>query len=328
MGGGSGTASAVLKQKRAHEQAWDKLESGRFLLEQGQPDKALKVLLKAAKLAPSLPVIHLFLASAYFDLERWSEAADAYRREAEVSAQDKGLVWMAHHNLGVIAWRQERFTEAVNELLIAVNLAPDDARPNWMLGLMYTELGSYTEAVKYLRSTLRLDPSLPMLHYSLAECYSGLGLLSEAIQECHAELAASKEHDTAVYALLAQMHAKTGSFHEMLRACQRLTQLSPNDVQAHLSVGDLCVGAGRWESANRAYRKAVQLNPDCAEAYLGLARMYIGRKRRMEAIALAKKALELGHKEARAFLDDLDNREQATEWWPSDALGEAGGATA
>ena len=73
-----------------------------------------------------------------------------------------------HHALGLSLVRQKRVTEAITELRLAVDLAPESSRYAYVLGVALNDTGHPAEALAMLRAAHDRHPADVDLVYLLA----------------------------------------------------------------------------------------------------------------------------------------------------------------
>jgi len=133
----------------------------------GQPDEAVVTALRALEIDPTYAPTHAYLAEAYIDLGRWTQA----REEAE----------------------------------LAVQLDPFsvDARRNYAYVLENT--GYYQSAVQQYLQALALNPNLLYLWYGLARNYRGAGMIDESVRT-YQEIMLRTPDDPQVYTELGRTY--------------------------------------------------------------------------------------------------------------------------
>jgi Flp pilus assembly protein TadD len=77
--------------------------------------------------------------------------------------------------IGFALKRAEDFEQAKEYFIKAVELEPKDARPNYNLGMLYTDLGQYELSRKYLEAAVSLGPSVREYTDALFELESVAG---------------------------------------------------------------------------------------------------------------------------------------------------------
>src|SRR5690349_9123190 len=91
-------------------------------IRQGEYQKALKFLVRAAGLMPERPQVCNLQGLAYHGLQQPSKAMDSYQRALRI---DRNFA-PARYNLGVLLLEQNRLPEAINELHAYTGLQPND----------------------------------------------------------------------------------------------------------------------------------------------------------------------------------------------------------
>ncbi len=64
-----------------------------------------------------------------------------------------------HYLLGLWSMRTGKLERSAQSLIRAVNLAPEDATPALMLGVVFEEMGRHADANRFFRTALRLNPT-------------------------------------------------------------------------------------------------------------------------------------------------------------------------
>ncbi|HVS63831.1 MAG TPA: tetratricopeptide repeat protein [Thermoanaerobaculia bacterium] len=81
----------------------------------------------------------------------------------------------AWYNLGLVAYRLDRFEAAAEAYGRANRLNPERADGWFFQGLALVSLERCADAIEPLENALRLDPARTLAHYHLGHCYHGLG---------------------------------------------------------------------------------------------------------------------------------------------------------
>ena len=80
---------------------------------------------------------------------------------------------------------------------------------------------------------------------------------------------------------------------DALSAFQKVTELLPDDAEAHYNLGVVLKSAGRLDEALASYRRAVALKPDYAEAHSNLGNTLKDLGRLDDAVASYRRALKI-----------------------------------
>jgi len=86
-------------------------------------------------------------------------------------------------NLGMAAYRLERWPRVVEALGVATELNPQRAASFFFRGVALANLERCAEAVEELERAVALDPERTQAHYYLARCYRDLGQPEDAARE-------------------------------------------------------------------------------------------------------------------------------------------------
>ena len=167
---------------------------GQVLLTMGEPEPAVRHLLRAAQLKPDEEKIFLALARGYTMLDDHARAAEALRRskgltgkrklpdpfrlEVEQRAVDPdACVMRAQNNIA-----GGRFREAIPDLKLFEEVAPDHALAQMLLGLCYRRTGKKELALEHLSRAVILKDDLIDAHVQLAEMFTERGQRRRAIE--------------------------------------------------------------------------------------------------------------------------------------------------
>jgi tetratricopeptide (TPR) repeat protein len=122
----------------------------------GQADYAEKEYLTAINLSPLNQTAHVGLGEFYFDRGRLQEAEEQFRESLRAARTLRGY-W----GLGLVCWREGRYTEAERAFHEAEALDPSSGRAHIMMGLLYTDTKRNREALRELQTGLKSDPTNP-----------------------------------------------------------------------------------------------------------------------------------------------------------------------
>jgi radical SAM superfamily enzyme YgiQ (UPF0313 family)/Flp pilus assembly protein TadD len=167
---------------------------------------------------------------------------------------DSGIAWKI---LGTSFLLQGRKEEALDALLKAVRLLPEDPALHSNLGLIFYESASFDTAENHCRLALQFRPDDVIAHNNLGNILQALGRPDEA------------------------------------EACFRRTiDLNPNIAEAHYNLGHALQTLGRLDEAENCYRRALEIRPHYADAYERLGNLLKERGYLNEALASWKLSLK------------------------------------
>jgi len=183
--------------------------------------------------------------------------AETRARQMTKGFPDSGFAWKI---LGTSFLLQGRKKEALDPLLKAVSLLPEDPALHSNLGLIYYELASYDTAENHCRLALQFRADDVIAQNNLGNILQAQGRLDEA------------------------------------EACfRRAIDLNPNVAEAHFNLGYALQTLGRLDEAENCYRRTLEIRPHYADAYENLGNIL--KERGHLNAAMASWKLSLTYKE-------------------------------
>jgi tetratricopeptide (TPR) repeat protein len=134
--------------------------------------------------------------------------------------------------------QEKHYKEAAREYETAVQLDPQNADANLLLGLTLTNTGDLERAVQYTQASIKIRPS-----YS---AYYNLGLI----------------------------YANKSRYQDAMAAYQNALKLNPSSYLGWYQLGLVYSTDLQFTKAIEAYQKVIELNPKFAQAYHGLGSAY------------------------------------------------------
>jgi putative glycosyltransferase (TIGR04372 family) len=196
----------------------------------GQPQLAVDLLQRAARLSPLNDDFGCDLGTGLHAMQRRDEAARAYRVLLQRNPSHKDALF----NLGNVLREQTRFSEALQCFTRLLELAPQ--HPAWNnLGLTLFDLGHFAEARNCLEQALRMNP-----------------------------------RDIAALANLGLLQLETGQLIGARSTLEQALSIAPDHADLHLNLGNVLASLGQTALAIEHLRRAVQLTPGHSAAHSAL----------------------------------------------------------
>ena len=170
------------------EQAPQSVEARRMNAEafevQGKWDEATKQYEEILAQNPKLPGIHylmgrILLSKPDPDAARIASAKQEFLKELEIDPNNAG----AEYVLGVLARQESDWDEATKRFSSAAKLDASFGDAFWGWGVALVSKKRYEEAVAPLQAAVRLQPGNPSAHYNLGMALSRTGHMEEAQKE-------------------------------------------------------------------------------------------------------------------------------------------------
>ena len=185
------------------------------MIAMGRTDAAIEVLSNLADRHPELPFVHVSLADALQDEDRYQEATDAYSNAVELDQSPDESQWrtffaraISYERRGMwpeaeadfrhalelspgqpfvlnylgysLVERREKLDEALSMIEAAVEAQPQNGYIVDSLGWVLFRLGRYDEAVVWMERAVALEPTDPVLSDHLGDTLWAVGRYREA----------------------------------------------------------------------------------------------------------------------------------------------------
>jgi tetratricopeptide (TPR) repeat protein len=184
----------------------------------------------------------------------------------------------AQRQLGIMLCRRGEVEQCVEGLEKAVELAPDDSRNRFWLGLAYQQSAQdgVDKAREQFLKALRMDPEFAQAHLALGSLYrSQPGNEALAFEELERALAAAIESgdvelETKARSELAAFYYAQDNYAQCVEQWMEVLEENPEDADAHRRIA-LCYAMrrdqGDMEQAISEFEQALQLDFEHMDAY-------------------------------------------------------------
>lgn len=137
------------------------------------------ILKKAISINPDLPDIHFHLATVYYDMKKFQESIESFKRTAELDPNSS----LALNNLAYLYSEMGiNLKEGLSLVERAIAMQPDNSAYLDTLGWIHFKLGNYKESVVFLKKAAELDPDSAETQYHLSQAYLKLGGTDESVK--------------------------------------------------------------------------------------------------------------------------------------------------
>ncbi len=184
----------------------------------------------------------------------------------------------AHTALGKILVRQEKLKEGIEQLELAIQLAPLDPAPYFVLGFTLRAMERNVEAAEIYETYLRLMPDAidaPKMRQWITRV--------KGISESDAPPAHDDEgfidndpivSDTDKVYQVARDRFQTRPAGATIENCERILTDAPDHVRTRILLGRAYMRNGEFDKAVEAFGHALEQRPDCAEALYFIGRSF------------------------------------------------------
>lgn len=198
-----------------------------------------------------------------------SQAIPLLEAVLEARPRDVDALLMLGSALSLIPRRNE----AVNALLRAIELSPDEGRVHASAGAALARLGEQDAALQVFERAISLDPDLGDAHLNVALILAAREQFDQAAE--HMAKALSLEADQGNLARLhflnGKLHVERGRLEDAGQEFESCIAFDPRNAEAHLALGLIRKRLLREDEAFPMFQRAVDLAPEDADARYQLA---------------------------------------------------------
>jgi tetratricopeptide (TPR) repeat protein len=229
-----------------------------------------KALAAFAKGDPT-PSDQLRIGQIYVFLDSAAAAESVYRAIYDRDAASSEARF-ALGELGKLRFRQKRYDEAIVFLRHRIALDPKNDEAYYYIGLSHKELKNYSQALDSLRVAAELAPDRADRHFWLAIMYAQVDSTAMARREFQrsVELDSTNKVTAAVsYQQLGFYLLLDKDWTGATQMLEKSVALNDRNVQAWVWLGQGYQNAGNRNRALAAYDRALQIDPNQADALKG-----------------------------------------------------------
>ncbi len=221
---------------------------------------------------------YLHLGDAYFNLDMYGEAIEAYKQAMRIKPDDATALFM----IGVSYNNLSLYNEAIESFKKAVKINPDFEGIYNDLGFAYYKLGRYLDAVDVLRQAIKIKPDYTEAYYNLGFVYRELGWFQEAIETFKQAIRINPDYAEAYFSLgvvYSTLGRYSGNildrYSDAVAAYKEAIRIKPDYIETHYNLGFVYGELGMHKEAIEAYKQVVRIKPNDAKAHLGLGLTYL-----------------------------------------------------
>lgn len=203
----------------------------------------------------TIALVAALTAATAVENRNWLDSYSLWSNAAKV----RPGFWAAHYNAGLALMDLKRPEEALNVLLTAARLAPDEPSVFDALGRTYDQLGDRPGAVDSFHRALRIDPLFFESLNNLGTIYFKSGDMRSAEQYFLAALKL-RPQATAARFNLAMSYANQRRYPESVRELERVAEMAPADAEARYELGVAYERSGRIADAVQSFRRALEIS--------------------------------------------------------------------
>ncbi|MEO7924557.1 MAG: tetratricopeptide repeat protein [Chitinophagaceae bacterium] len=252
------------------------VDSADFFLQKGLVEKqngrrleSLKNFEKAAKYDANSKAIVAELASAYYDLRRYTQARDSYKKLVELGDQSAPV-----YKLLMTLSFQLKQNEDVLVYADKLKSADPSEKVLYYVGKVNYDMDNYGDAIKYLGGAAKEDPTNGEIPYMIAHCYADMMNFKLAIPYFQKAIELKPDQSYWIYEMALIYYAMNddkNSLKYMLEAGEKGLKKDNDYLEnlgiAYLNVGDLDKGVEMLNEILKRKPSDMNILNMVAEAY-------------------------------------------------------------
>jgi tetratricopeptide (TPR) repeat protein len=249
---------------------------------------------------------NLSLGSAFFQRGYYEQAEASFR----VALRDDPSSAEAQYGLGSVYLKQDKNAEARSSFEQALKLTasyPETVPNAWNnLGLLATREGRTSDAIAHFQEALRVSPDYWIALENLGNAYRQQRQWDDARAALERAVAGRPKDPEANYSL-AMVYAQTDNTERAYQYLQRALTLRPAYPEALNNLGILYLRTRRRDEAVAKFEECISVAPGFDQSYLNLARVFAleGERDKARGVLLDLLKQHPGHSQAQQALDQL-----------------------
>lgn len=280
---------------------------GKAYLDNGSADSALKYL-KLAASASGVSDASLDLARAYYAQKNYKLAADEYKKVSveTLSAEDCYKLGICHEKNGELRAAQDAFEAAVKKFGASTQTSALLARDK--LGRAKLEADDFYSALEQFQFITDVDQkalTVPQIYLLLSEAQLGTEEKNDAIKSLEKAISLNGKNVEA-YVRLADLYQKSGLEEKARKTYETLMNLSPNDPQVYLALGQYSLKSKKYQEALGNFEKSNTLRRSAtASEGMATAAFNLGQFDKARDAAKAAISMDAGVWDGRTILASI-----------------------
>ncbi|KAL9653223.1 hypothetical protein ABK040_010931 [Willaertia magna] len=260
---------------------------GKSLYLLGRFKEAVEMYGEAQRITPQDWEIWHNKGLCFANLAEFEKAEECYKRANSIQRHD--ITFM---ELGKVYTIQERYEEAIDIYLEALDFSPENPELLSTVGLLYLRVGDSLKAFDYLGNSLTHDPTNPKTILATGSIIQDHGEMEVALSKYR--IAAKKNPNSAqLWNNIGMCFFGKQDYITAIACLKRALYLSPFEWIISYNLGLVHLNTKQYASAFHYFSTSINLNPHFASTYMYLG-ITLNRLDDFEnACAVYEKAIEM-----------------------------------
>ena len=230
---------------------------------------------------------HNYLGLVAVRQQKFSDAARQFARLRNLQPDFPGVMF----NLGLALFQTEKYSECLQPLERALAQSPSDLKTKKYLGLAYEREEQYDKAVKLLQEARRSDPDDLALLLALGTALARTNHPNEA-RDVFENLLKAHPNSAPLHVLWGRAFAAQHQPSEAEKEFRRALEVDPKTPSAHFYLGILKLQRGEIKEAGSEFEAELASHPDDSRARYHLAFVLLTQQETAQAIPLLQRVIQ------------------------------------
>jgi tetratricopeptide (TPR) repeat protein len=231
------------------------------------------------------------LAMGYLEAAQFDKALDPLLKAAQLQPNNADV----HRTLGKTYFALGDYERSASALEAAVKLAPNDFNTTFTLAIAYLQQRQFPNARRVFDRMIAQFGEQPQNHIAIGRAFSEAGRFPEAVEEFKKAVALNSKYPGAHYNLgLAYLLNEGGSAVASAEEEFKIElAANPNDFFSNYYLGITYIFQRKWGPAIDFLNTASRIQPNNPDPYFQLGQAYQELQKHDQAIDVLKKSIDL-----------------------------------
>jgi tetratricopeptide (TPR) repeat protein len=277
-----------------------RLALSKLLLEQGETDRALKLLERSRKEGVTDIRLSAYLADAYRQSGLYDQAVDEINRVIEKFPKNEEYIFIR----GRIYFDRGNYDTALEDFNKAYELNPRFHEAYFYVGRTSLAQLNTAQALKIFRHVLDYQPNNGEFRFYMGRALETEGRQSQALEEYRKATETDPGYgvrNPEIYVRRGRLLSKGGYTNEGKKDILRALEINPEQIDALIAMGEADFVDKNYESAIKNLTRALGKNPEFPDAQFQLGMSYLYLKDNKSGAIHLQQAIRYGYKDPEVY---------------------------
>lgn len=277
-----------------------RLALSKLLLEQGETDRALKLLERSRKEGVTDIRLSAYLADAYRQSGLYDQAVDEINRVIEKFPKNEEYIFIR----GRIYFDRGNYDTALEDFNKAYELNPRFHEAYFFVGRTSLAQGNTAQALKIFRHVLDYQPNNGEFRFYMGRALEMEGRLSQALEEYRKATETDPGYgvrNPEIYVRRGRLLSKLGYTAQGKKDILRALEINPEQIDALVAMGEADFADKNYDGAIKHLTRALGKNPEFADAQYQLGMSYLYLKDSKSGAIHLQQAIRYGFKDPEIY---------------------------